>query len=285
LRVREPDIGVVGATVIAWPAMLTSGAVDPSSRALDDTVRLRRQRPTPPTPPAPAPPFEPEPPLAIEPSPKPELRAARALPPGPEERGITGWLIAALVLLVVAGAGYYAYTNYFEQKPEEVATATSAPPPQPASAGPAPAPSPVEAPKKSVRDRVAQYLATNPAPDAQLAKAKEYADKGEMNAAFLVWRHVAEAGNVAAELALAQFYDPLSPQPKSGFAADGARAADWYERAALAGNAEAQRKYGLLLAKGAAGLPSDPAKAKSWLQQAAAQNDAEAKKALDALPK
>ena len=35
LRVKEPDIGVVGSTVIAWPAMLTSGAVDPSSRALD----------------------------------------------------------------------------------------------------------------------------------------------------------------------------------------------------------------------------------------------------------
>ena len=70
-----------------------------------------------------------------------------------------------------------------------------------------------------------------------------------------------------------------------GFTPDGARAADWYERAALAGNAEAQRKLGLLLAKGGAGLPADPAKAKTWLQQAAAQNDADAKKALDALPK
>jgi TPR repeat protein len=66
---------------------------------------------------------------------------------------------------------------------------------------------------------------------------------------------------------------------------DGARAADWYERAALAGSAEAQRKLGLLLAKGGGGLPADPAKAKTWLQQAAAQNDADAKKALDALPK
>ena len=67
--------------------------------------------------------------------------------------------------------------------------------------------------------------------------------------------------------------------------ADGARAADWYERAALAGNGEAQRKLGLLLAKGGAGLPADATKARTWLQQAAAQNDADAKKALDALPK
>ena len=74
-------------------------------------------------------------------------------------------------------------------------------------------------------------------------------------------------------------------RPRRGFTPDGARAADWYERAALAGNAEAQRKLGLLLAKGGAGLPADPAKAKTWLQQAAAQNDADAKKALDALPK
>jgi len=48
---------------------------------------------------------------------------------------------------------------------------------------------------------------------------------------------------------------------------------------------EAQRKYGLLLAKGGAGLNPDQAKAKSWLQQAAAQNDADAKKALESLPK
>ena len=44
LRVKEPDIGVVGTTVVAWPAMLTSGAADPASRLTDDTVRLKRAR-------------------------------------------------------------------------------------------------------------------------------------------------------------------------------------------------------------------------------------------------
>ena len=48
LRVKEPDIGVVGTTVVAWPPMLTSGAADPSSRLYDDTVRLRRAEPPPP---------------------------------------------------------------------------------------------------------------------------------------------------------------------------------------------------------------------------------------------
>ena len=100
-----------------------------------------------------------------------------------------------------------------------------------------------------------------------------------------MWRRAAEAGNAPAQVELASFYDPLDTPPKAGFTPDGARAADWYERAALAGNAEAQRKFGLLLAKGGAGLPADQGRAKSWLQQAAAQNDAEAKKALETMPK
>src|SRR5215510_11930196 len=66
VRVKEPDIGVVGTTVVAWPAMLTSGALDPSSKSYDDTVRLRRARQAttpPPPPPAEAPPEPtPEPP-------------------------------------------------------------------------------------------------------------------------------------------------------------------------------------------------------------------------------
>ena len=281
LRVKEPDIGVVGTTVVAWPQMLTSGAVDLSSRNHDDTVRLRGRAVEPPPPP-PAPPFEPPP--EPEPAPMPELRAERE--PFPEESGGTAkWLIAAVIVLLLAGGGYYAYTTYIQ--PHEEQTAASEPTAVPAPASPTPpaaAPSPV-APQKSVRETVAEYLATNPTPEAMLAKAKDFADKGEMNAAFLVWRRAAETGSVPAQVELASFYDPLTAPPKAGFTPDGARAADWYERAALAGNAEAQRKFGLLLAKGGAGLPADQGRAKSWLQQAAAQNDAEAKKVLETMPK
>jgi len=95
----------------------------------------------------------------------------------------------------------------------------------------------------------------------------------------------AETGNAPAQLELAAFYDPLSTPAKAGFTPDGPRAADWYERAALAGLPEAQRRYGLLLAKGGAGLNPDQGKARTWLQQAAAQNDADARKALENLPK
>lgn len=265
LRVKEPDIGVVGTTVVAWPTMLTSGAIDKDRRALDDVVRLRQPQPEV-APPPPVPPFEP-------PKPAPELRARREPPPEPKSRsGATGWLIAAMVLVALAGGGYWFYSNYFVKKWPETLAAQPTPPPH------------ADAPKKTVRDAVAEYLATKPTPEAMLAKGKELAAAGDLGAAFLVWRRAAEVGNVPAQLEVAAFFDPLSP-PKGGFTPDGPRAADWYERAALAGLPEAQRKYGLLLAKGGAGLTADPAKAKSWLQQAAAQNDADARKALEGLPK
>ncbi len=276
LRVKEPDIGVVGTTVVAWPPMLTSGAVDPSHRGQDDTIRLRG-RPQPEPPPPPAPPFEPPPvieapPPPPPPPPKPELRAARdPMPEIAPGGGRTGWMIAAVILLMLAGGGYFAYTNYFQKHEQEAAAAAT--------------PAAASAPQKSVREKVGEYLATNPAPEAMLAKGKEFEQAGETNGAFLVWRRAAEAGNVPAQVELAAFYDPLVTPPKGGFTPDGTRAADWYERAALAGNAEAQRRFGLLLAKGGAGLAADPGRARSWLQQAAAQNDAEAKKALENLSK
>jgi Sel1 repeat-containing protein len=284
VRVKEPDIGVVGTTVVAWPAMLTSGAVDPSSRLQDETVRLRRAppkaAPAPPPEPPPEPAPEPPAPPFTPPPPRPELRASRALDRGPPEPSSrAGWLVAALILVAIAGGGYHVYTTYFQTPQPVVATA----PPTPA---PAPAPVPAaSAPGKSVRDIVGEYLATRPTPEAMLAKARDYAKAGEMGAAFLVFRRAAETGNAPAQIELAAFYDPLSTPAKAGFTPDAARAAEWYERAALAGSAEAQRKLGLLLAKGGANLPVDAAKAKSWLQQAAAQNDTDAKKVLDALPK
>jgi len=267
LRVKEPDIGVVGSTVVAWPSMLTSGAIDRDRRSLDDVVRLRRAKTE--TPPPPAPPFEP-------PKPPPDLRAEREPMLEPERRpGGTGWLIAAALLVLLAGGGYYGYTTYFQKNwPETVGAVQPTPPSAPVA----------ETAKKTVRDMVAEYLATKPTPEAMLAKGKELATAGELGGAFLIWRRAAETGNVQAQLEVAGFFDPLA-QSKGGFTPDGQRAADWYERAALAGLPEAQRRYGLLLAKGGAGLSPDPAKARSWLQQAAAQNDADAKKALESLPK
>ena len=282
VRVREPDIGVVGTTVVAWPTMLTSGALDPSRRLEDETFRLRgKPVAVPPPEPAPDPTPEPTPePRPVPPPfqpPRPDLRASRALEPPPPSAGRTGWLLAALVLVALAGGGYHVWATYFQKTEAMVAGAPT--PPSPAPAPPVPA----AAGPKTARDLVGEYLATKPAPEAMLAKGREFAKAGNAGAAFLLFRRAAESGNVPAELEYASFLDPLAP--KAGFTPDGPRAAEWYERAALTGSAEGQRKLGLLLAKGGAGLAPDPARARSWLQQAAAQNDVDAKKALDALPK
>jgi hypothetical protein len=274
LRVKEPDVGVVGSTVVAWPSMLTSGAAG-TSGTYDDTVRLRRMQAAPVAEPAPEP--EPLPPPFEPPKPAPELRAARdPAPVVPPRSGLPNWSIVLLCLVILGGAGYFAF-DYFKINPQDViASVLPTTPPPPATGEP---------PKKSVRESVAEYLATKPAPEAMLAKGRDFLKAGDTASAFLVFRHAAEAGNTAAQLELGTFYDPLTQPARGGFTPEGVRAADWYERAALAGVAEAQRKLGLLFAKGGAGLAADATKAKSWLQQAAAQNDADAKKALDALPK
>ena len=271
LRVREPDIGVVGTTVVAWPAMLTSGAIGSAGQRDDDTLRLRTAEPPPPPEPEPEP--ELPPPM---PPPRPELRGATRPTPPPRRSGTGGWIMTVAALLVIAGGGYYAYRTYFQKPPQTSVAASGASDATPAASGTS---------QKSVRDRVGEYLATKPTPEAMLAKGREFAKAGDLGAAFLVFRSAAETGSVPAELEVADFYDPLTQPPRGGFTPDGARAADWYERAAIAGSAEAQRKLGLLLVKGGNGLAADPGKARTWLQQAAAQNDAEAKKALDALPK
>ncbi len=290
LRVREPDIGVVGATVIAWPQMLTSGAIDPSARSTDDLVRMRRpaQRIEPP-------PLriEPElpPPLVLQaPELPPRLPEPEPEPPPPRSNGGT-WLLTLIVLALLIGGGTYAYLFHRQQlealmgiaPPPAASAAETAAAPSPPVPTPTPTPAPtIEPPKKASRLAIDEYLATKPTPEALLKRAGDYAQGGDLREAFLVWRAAAEAGNPQAELAVAGFYDPLQ-LPKAGFPQDGTRAADWYERAALAGNVEAQRKYGQLLAKGGAGLAADPTKARTWLQQAAGQNDAEAKKALETL--
>jgi TPR repeat protein len=271
---------VVATTVVAWPAMLTSGAVDPTSKAPVEESPFRFRRPPPTVQPPPAPAFEPEP--AEPPRPMPELRAAREPMPQAARAGLASWLLTALALIAVAAGGYYVYAAYFQKNGPQMAA--TAPSPNTA-AEPAATAAPAAPPTKSVRDTVADYLATKPSAEGMLAKGQEYAAAGNYAGAFLVWREAAASGNPQAEVEIANFFDPLAPRPKTGFTPDGARAAEWYERAALAGNAEAQRKLGLLYAMGAAGVPADPAKAKSWLQQAAQQNDAEAKKALEQLSK
>ena len=252
LRVKEPDIGVVGTTVVAWPTMLTSGAAG-SSGTYDDTVRLRRRQAAAPAEPAP----EPLPP-PFEPPPEPRRTCARCAIPAAS---------------TICSRSPSAPASAVGRSPLIAFVSRAAPPMPPTTTSSSirrtswrprrrlhPAAAPGEPPKKSVRDTVADYLATKPAPtpEAMLAKGRDFLKAGDTASAFLVFRRAAEAGNTAAQLELATFYDPLTQPARGGFTPEGVRAADWYERAALAGVAEAQRKLGLLLAKGGAGLAAEP---------------------------
>ncbi len=271
LRVKEPDIGVVGTTVIAWPAMLTSGAADPSSRLNDDTVRLRRAAQAAPVPePEPEPEPVAEPPRAPFVAPPPASRAAGLARTGAatalERPGLADRRPRARGS---GGGGYYAYTTYFQKPEPQVAAAT--PPAAPVAT---PTPLPAGAAHRSVRDIVGEYLATKPTPEAMLAKARDYAKAGEMPAAF--WcpprrRDRQRAGPARARLLLRSAGDH-PPRPASRPTAR----VPWTGTNAppLPARPRAQRKLGLLLVKGGGGLAADPAKAKTWLQQAAAQNDA-----------
>ena len=267
--------------------MLTSGALDPSSRGHDDTVRLRRRRQPSRCRPL-APPLEPGRPSSRRRLADADARAARRRAPSlpePPGSGRAGWMIAAAIVLLPRGRRLLTPTPTTSRSPKPASPrrrrcATPAPPRRHRSDRRTRA-------KKSVRETVAEYLATNPAPDAMLAKGKEFAQAGEMNGAFLVWRRAAEAGSAPAQLELAAFYDPL------GDPAEGPAASRPTARAPPTGTSA--RRWPAMPRRSASSACCWPRAAPAcrptrvapgrWLQQAAAQNDAEAKKALETLPK
>src|SRR5579862_8228042 len=83
----------------------------------------------------------------------------------------------------------------------------------------------------------------------------------------------AEAGNLAAETKLGQFFHAKQEY---------ARAATWYKRAAEQGDAKAQVELGGLYQVGW-GVPPDDERAASWFRKAAEQGSAEGAMYLGAL--
>lgn len=103
LSVREPGVGNVGATVVAWPSMQTSGAYDPDRMVAPDvaagtdrgfgtgsapTTVVRA--PAPPPPPEPPPFAAPEPPPLFQPAEPPPLFPTATEPPPPFQFGPQG---------------------------------------------------------------------------------------------------------------------------------------------------------------------------------------------------
>ena len=239
--------------------------------------RLRSEPPegwTPPPPPAPEEP--PAPPPAAEPAPPASDPAAalvadqRPVISGPEPRprqqgGRKGlWLgLGALLAVLAAATGYGLWTRADRAPP--VAT--------PADAGPA-----------ITLEGARAFLGSHPTPEAAAALAGRFLAAGALDGAFLLYRHAAEGGDLAAQLAVGAMYDPerfsaaTSPLP----AANPEQAAGWYRRAAEAGDAEAQFRLGKVLLSGRTEAADGPEQGVVWLRRAAEHGHTGARAALAA---
>ena len=189
LRVKEPDIGVVGSTVVAWPSMLTSGAADPASRFQDDTVRLRRAAPPPPPEPAP----EPEPELPPPLPPPPAARAARLA----RRRSRAAAALRRRRLADRRSSCSWPSPAAATMPTSPISRRKRRSRPSPQRRPRRPRRSAIDTSRKTVRDSVGEYLATKPTPEAMLAKARDFAKAGDFGAAFLVFRQRRRDGQCA----------------------------------------------------------------------------------------
>lgn len=100
-------------------------------------------------------------------------------------------------------------------------------------------------------------------------------DAGDFETAIEAWQPLAEAGNLEAQVSLADIY-----MNGLGVAADPGRAVAWYRRAAEAGDPVAQLNLGDFYARGF-GVARDPVEAFVWLDLAARQGKRWAAKRRD----
>ena len=236
--------------------------------------------PTPVAAPPPAVEAAPEPAPELEPAPVSE-RIAVSEPPitsAPPSRGSKLPIIiaaAVAVLLAAGGAGAY-FMGLFNHKDKPVVQeAVVTEPAKPEAVATAPS-------EINTREDLAKYIQATPEADKAYQTARNLADKGKLDFAMLLFQHAARGGSNDASVAVARMYDPetwsqqTSPMPQ----ADAETAAYWYEPPAQAGNVEAQRQLGKIMAElTATGFQHD--KGREWLQKAAAAGDDKAKLLLD----
>jgi serine/threonine protein kinase len=154
----------------------------------------------------------------------------RPLPPGPpaqRESNDTGWLrkyqawlgIALVVVLAVTGAFFLLDTGH-----EPASPAGHKPPPEAQQPG-------------------LEEIATLP-PEQIYDYARQFYDKGQLDAAQALWEQAGNQGHGPSALAMGELYDPLLwgkiPSPFSQ--PNGIQAEKWYRRASTLGVAEANAR-------------------------------------------
>lgn len=203
--------------------------------------------------------------------------AAPAAAPGGKGKAVA---IAASALLVAGAAAAYMFTGRPATDLAATTSEAAAPAAKTVSSALTPATSP---PTDRTLASVRNFLTGNPTAEAARQQAEALGSGGQLlDGQFLLHRYAADKGDAASARALGRFYDPStwaadkSPLP----APNPVEAARWYQKAAEAGDAEAQYRYGLLLRGGRTDDADGPERAVGWLTKAAGQGHAAAKQAL-----
>lgn len=289
VRLRD-ESGQVIEDRMSWPVVrLPSSAPPPSQMGVIETEK-----------PAPAP--EPEPAPAPEPEPDPleyfaELEAETPAPepePAPivpepvvqrePERRRGPWLvlgiIGALLMLMVGALGYlwfYERDLLLANLPPEIAAMLGDEPQE----TPPPAPSEPDSQIELTLDGAYGYLRTKPPAAEATAEAARFAEAGQQDAAFVILKYAARAGDGAASDKLGDIYNPATFTPGGVVpAADANYAAELYLDAVKAGTKDALYKAGQMLKDGKVTDQTIAGRVGEALKAAADAGDAKARELL-----
>lgn len=224
----------------------------------------------------PEPAQEPVPEPTPEPVPEPVIVGEPPISSQPAERDTSKLpLIAAGIAALLVAGGIAAYFLLFAKKDETPVAQDNAPVVTQTTQAPG---------EINTREDLAKYIQATPEADKSYQTALKLVERNKLDFAMLLFQHAARGGSAEAGLAVARMYDPeswstkTSPMPQ----ADAETAAYWYEPAAQAGNVEAQRQLGKIMAElTPSGFQHD--KGRDWLKKAADAGDAKAKELLEKL--
>ena len=131
------------------------------------------------------------------------------------------------------------------------------------------------------RAEIVPYLKEKPPADDALEEAGRAGDAGDRDAAFLLLKYAAREGSAQAARLIGQLYDPVTFSPDGVIKnADAETAAQWYEKAAKAGDVDAMLRLGEMLKEGMLDRPDASEQGLQWLRKAADAGSEKAKELL-----
>ena len=211
----------------------------------------------------------PEPPLDMTP---PPVAVSAAIIPPPVRREIPHWLVALVVVALLAGVGFFVKEKFFSPDEQVIETpAVPETPPAPPADPPAPEPQTQtgESPRPtalSPLDQARGFLRGNGSGDEAFSLGNTLPEDAEgRDAAFLLMEYAAEKGQGDAMLSLAGFYDPSRDIKRGSIVPDAEQAWTWYGKAEQAGKGEGKERRAAL---------------KAWLEAEASKGSTEARDAL-----